>query len=150
MDCGDFVKIGVSGNTEMRKMQIPYQVNQYYCTKKISNAFEIERKMHATFSKKRVSNAFGREYFSVPFAEAMKKLVEITSGKIESKEIEDPIDRLKIYLVGGDGFSETDRRIVEKLKDAIPKMSDFDKGYILGKVESMAEKKEKQEKKDGD
>lgn len=72
MDCGDFVKIGVSGNTEMRKMQIPYQVNQYYCTKKISNAFEIERKMHATFSKKRVSNAFGREYFSVPFADNSK------------------------------------------------------------------------------
>ena len=39
-------------------------------------------------------------------------------------------------------MSEREKQIVEKLKDAIPKMSDFDKGYILGKVENMAEKKE--------
>jgi hypothetical protein len=39
-------------------------------------------------------------------------------------------------------MSEKEKQIVEKLKDAIPKMSDFDKGYILGKVENMAEKKE--------
>lgn len=36
-------------------------------------------------------------------------------------------------------MSEKEKKIVEKLKDAIPKMSDFDKGYILGKVESMAD-----------
>ena len=47
-------------------------------------------------------------------------------------------------------MSEREKQVVEKLKDAIPKMSDFDKGYILGNVESMADKKEKQEKKDGD
>lgn len=47
-------------------------------------------------------------------------------------------------------MSEREKQVVEKLKEAIPKMSDFDKGYILGKVESMAEKKEKQEKKEGD
>jgi hypothetical protein len=35
--------------------------------------------------------------------------------------------------------SEKEKQIVEKLKDAIPKMSEFDKGYILGKVESMAD-----------
>ena len=40
-------------------------------------------------------------------------------------------------------MSEREKQVVEKLKDAIPKMSDFDKGYILGKVESMAEKKQK-------
>lgn len=40
-------------------------------------------------------------------------------------------------------MSEKEKNIVEKLKDAIPKMSDFDKGYILGKVENMAEQKEK-------
>ena len=43
-------------------------------------------------------------------------------------------------------MSEREKQVVEKLKDAIPKMSDFDKGYILGKVESMAEKKEEQSK----
>lgn len=36
-------------------------------------------------------------------------------------------------------MSEREKQIVEKLKDAIPRMSDFDKGYILGKVENMAE-----------
>lgn len=38
-------------------------------------------------------------------------------------------------------MSEKEKRIVEKLKDAIPKMSEFDKGYILGKTESFSEKK---------
>ena len=38
-------------------------------------------------------------------------------------------------------MSEKEKRIVEKLKDAIPQMSEFDKGYILGKVESLSEKK---------
>lgn len=44
-------------------------------------------------------------------------------------------------------MSEREKQVVEKLKDAIPKMSDFDKGYILGKVESMAEKKDAEPKK---
>lgn len=34
-------------------------------------------------------------------------------------------------------MSEKEKQIVEKLKEAIPKMSEFDKGYILGKVEGM-------------
>ena len=38
-------------------------------------------------------------------------------------------------------MSEKEKQVVEKLKEAIPKMSEFDKGYILGKVESMAEEK---------
>lgn len=42
-------------------------------------------------------------------------------------------------------MSEKEKQIVEKLRDAIPKMSDFDKGYILGKVESMAESSQKNE-----
>lgn len=44
-------------------------------------------------------------------------------------------------------MSEKEKKVVEKLKEAIPKMSDFDKGYILGKVENMAEtEKQKKEK----
>ena len=43
-------------------------------------------------------------------------------------------------------MSEKEKQVVEKLKEAIPKMSDFDKGYILGKVESMAEEKKDNEK----
>lgn len=42
-------------------------------------------------------------------------------------------------------MSEKEKRIVEKLKEVIPKMSDFDKGYILGKVEGMTSKKEAEE-----
>lgn len=42
-------------------------------------------------------------------------------------------------------MSEKEKQIVEKLKDAIPKMSDFDKGYILGKVENMVENSAKKE-----
>lgn len=45
-------------------------------------------------------------------------------------------------------MSEKEKQIVEKLKDAIPKMSDFDKGYILGKVENMAEASSKKEVSD--
>lgn len=42
-------------------------------------------------------------------------------------------------------MSEKEKQIVEKLKDAIPKMSDFDKGYILGKVENIVENSAKKE-----
>ena len=38
-------------------------------------------------------------------------------------------------------MSEREIQVIEKLKEAIPQMSDFDKGYILGKVERMAEEK---------
>lgn len=38
-------------------------------------------------------------------------------------------------------MSEKEKRIVEKLKEAIPNMSEFDKGYILGKMESFSENK---------
>ena len=44
-------------------------------------------------------------------------------------------------------MSEKEKQVVEKLKEAIPQMSDFDKGYILGKVESMAERKKKMRRK---
>ena len=47
-------------------------------------------------------------------------------------------------------MSEKEKQVVEKLKEAIPKMSDFDKGYILGKVERMAdEKKDNKEESEG-
>lgn len=38
-------------------------------------------------------------------------------------------------------MSEKEKQVVEKLKQAIPNMSDFDKGYILGKIEGMADNK---------
>lgn len=36
-------------------------------------------------------------------------------------------------------MSNKEKDIIRKLKEAIPNMSDFDKGYILGKTEKMAE-----------
>lgn len=42
-------------------------------------------------------------------------------------------------------MSEKEKQIVEKLKDAIPKMSNFQKGYILGIAETL--KPEKADKK---
>ena len=35
-------------------------------------------------------------------------------------------------------MSEREKMIIAKLIEAIPKMSEFDKGYILGKTESLA------------
>lgn len=134
MDCGNFVKIGVSVNPEKRKNQIPHKVNQYYCTGPVENAFESERKMHSIFSRKRNRNVSGREYFNIPFVEAVKMLMEITEPK-EKTGFSNLIN-LKVYLVGGDGGEETERRINERIISLIPNMSDFDKGYILGKTET--------------
>lgn len=36
-------------------------------------------------------------------------------------------------------MSEKEKRIIEKLKEVIPNMSEFDKGYILGKTESFSD-----------
>ena len=45
-------------------------------------------------------------------------------------------------------MSEREKQVVEKLREAIPKMSDFDKGYILGKVENMSEESRKKREED--
>ena len=45
-------------------------------------------------------------------------------------------------------MSEREKQVVEKLREAIPKMSDFDKGYILGKVENMSEESRKKKEED--
>ena len=44
MDCGNFIKIGVSENPVNREKQIPYKVLQYYSSKPVDNPFEIERR----------------------------------------------------------------------------------------------------------
>lgn len=46
-------------------------------------------------------------------------------------------------------MSEKEKRIAEKVAAAVPNMDDFTKGYLLGQVEAMAHKKEKEEKKEG-
>lgn len=42
-------------------------------------------------------------------------------------------------------MSDKEKDIIRKLKEAIPNMSDFDKGYILGKTEKMAEESVKKQ-----
>lgn len=38
-------------------------------------------------------------------------------------------------------MSEKEKKILETITEAIPKMSEFDKGYLLGMGEAMASKK---------
>lgn len=40
---------------------------------------------------------------------------------------------------GGENMSEKEKQIVEKLKEILPSMSEFDKGYLLGKAETLAD-----------
>lgn len=47
-------------------------------------------------------------------------------------------------------MSEKEKAIVEKIAKAIPNMSEFDKGYFLGKVESLADVDKKEEEKQRD
>lgn len=42
-------------------------------------------------------------------------------------------------------MSGKERKIIESISDALPKMSDFDKGYFLGAAEQMVSEKEKKE-----
>lgn len=44
-------------------------------------------------------------------------------------------------------MSEKEKAIVEKIAKAIPNMSEFDKGYFLGKVESLADEDKKEEER---
>ncbi len=77
MDCGDFVKIGVSCNVELRKNCIPYKVNQYYCTEPFSNAFKAEKIAHKAFDSERRLDLIGTEYFNVDFDSACKYVKEV-------------------------------------------------------------------------
>lgn len=49
-----------------------------------------------------------------------------------------------LRMKGSDCMSEKEKRVVEKLRDAIPNMTDFQKGYVLGMVESSASKHSEQ------
>lgn len=42
-------------------------------------------------------------------------------------------------------MSEKEKRALEIIVTAIPKMSEFDKGYLLGKAESLIEETKKEE-----
>lgn len=44
---------------------------------------------------------------------------------------------------------EKDKKILETIAEALPKMSEFDKGYFLGTAEAKVTEKRKKEKKQG-
>lgn len=50
-------------------------------------------------------------------------------------------------MKGGEKMSEREAVLLGKITDAIPNMTDFDKGYLLGKVEEMAASKEREQLK---
>lgn len=47
-------------------------------------------------------------------------------------------------------MSEREKKIMESISEALPKMSEFDKGYLLGSAERMVSEKEKVEKEKND
>lgn len=47
-------------------------------------------------------------------------------------------------------MSEKEKSIALKVAKAIPRMSEFDKGYLLGKVETLAEGAKEGEEEDGE
>ena len=47
-------------------------------------------------------------------------------------------------------MSEKEKKIIESISEALPQMSEFDKGYLLGSAERMVSEKEKAEKENKD
>ena len=47
-------------------------------------------------------------------------------------------------------MSEKEKQIIETVAEALPKMSERDKGYFLGYAEALASQKEEEEKKAGE
>lgn len=47
-------------------------------------------------------------------------------------------------------MSEREKKIIESISEALPKMSEFEKGYLLGSAERMVSEKEEAEKENTD
>lgn len=169
MDCGDFVKIGVSGNVEQRAMQIPYKVNQIYSTDEMEDAFKLEHEMHVMFCKDRVTDALGREYFNIPFdaavSELEKKVSDINaSNKNNSDNLRykhltqvlsmlEYIDEYTLGYIFGRAMVKKERGEGNPnlLTDTIKKLCDLPedkKHYILGYMNGVAYTVESNSRKD--
>lgn len=136
MDCGNFVKIGVSIHPDRRKNQIPYEVKQYYCSEPIANSFEVEKEMHSYLCRRRNNGAFGREYFDISFPEAVRMLTEsLNYSQIDFHE--QATDNLKILLFGTEKERKIEEKMNARLVNCICHMSEFDIGYFAGKYCSL-------------
>lgn len=133
MDCGDFVKIGVSGNVEQRATQIPYKVNRIFSTGEVEDAFKLEHEMHVMFCEDRVPDALGREYFNISFDIAVSELKKRAD---EQKVVEpvNPIPRKPLSI------SEK-QKVIFKLIPLLKYIDDFDLGYMLGVAEEKSKQK---------
>lgn len=139
MDCGDFVKIGVSGNVEQRSTQIPYKVNQIFSTDEIEDAFKLEREMHMLFDEDRVPEAQGREYFNVPFDIAISELKKRADERKNVESVK-PIPRKSLTI------SEK-QKVILKLIPLLKYVDDFNLGYMLGVAEEKSKSKNMEESK---
>ena len=137
MDCGDFVKIGVSGNVEQRATQIPYKVSQIYSTDEMEDAFKLEHEMHMLFDENRVPEAQGREYFNISFDIAVSEL-EKRADKQRNVGPVEPTPRKLLSI------SEKQKAIL-KLIPLLKYVDDFDLGYILGVAEEKSKAKSMEE-----
>lgn len=139
MDCGDFVKIGVSGNVEQRATQIPYKVSQIYSTDEMEDAFKLEHEMHMLFDENRVSEAQGREYFNISFDIAVSELKK----KADEQRNVEPAEPTPRKLLS---ISEKQKAIL-KLIPLLKYADDFDLGYMLGVAEEKSKSKSMEESK---
>lgn len=137
MDCGDFVKIGVSGNVEQRATQIPYKVNRIFSTNEIENAFKLEHEMHMMFCEDRVPNALGREYFNISFDIAVSELKK-RADEQRNAEPAEPTPRKLLSI------SEKQKAVL-KLIPLLKYVDDFDLGYMLGVAEEKSKSKNMEE-----
>lgn len=117
MDCGDFVKIGVSGNVEQRATQIPYKVSRIYSTDEMEDAFKLEYKMHMMFCESRVLGAQGREYFNVPFDIAVSELKQKVNDINESDKEKSNDSKYKYFI---------------KMLSMLEYLDEYTLGYVFG------------------
>ena len=56
------------------------------------------------------------------------------------------MDEGNIYSEGDEHMNEREKEILTAIAEALPKMSERDRGYMLGYAEAMVEKKNQEEK----
>lgn len=136
MDCGDFVKIGVSNNVDRRKGQIDYEVKQYYSTEPLDNAFEIEKYMHSAFEPVRKTEANGREYFNIDFETARMFLEQSVIAKPRHrmqivKSIQNIFTKTKEKTMFNSQFYEFITQIINMQTSDLAFLSYAAKGLLL-------------------
>lgn len=133
MDCGDFIKIGVSSDPARRAKQIPYSVLRFTESPELysKDAFTLEGNLHWIFQSERKDDASGREYFSVPFELAAQVLTQ----QLEAMELE-PEKKTGFRLFRGKDRESLVIKVISLLKYA----DDFDLGYMLGTLEAKRDK----------